>query len=59
MNQKVEVQAVEDMFDAFGNSVKLKAVKKTLSRAELRDKERKRKLLAKQGITMAEDSDDE
>ncbi len=44
------------MFDAFGNSVKLKAVKKEQSRAEQRDEERKRKLLAKQGIKMA-DSD--
>ena len=39
------------------NSAKLKAVKKELTRAEQRDKERKRKLLAKQGITMA-DSDE-
>jgi hypothetical protein len=42
------------MFDAFGNSVKLKTVKKELSRAEQRDKERKYELLAKQGIKMAE-----
>ncbi len=42
------------MFDVFGNSVKLNTVKKELSRPEQRDKERKRKLLAKQGIKMAE-----
>jgi hypothetical protein len=36
------------------NIVKLRTVKKELSRAEQRDKERKRKLLAKQGIKMAE-----
>jgi hypothetical protein len=40
------------MFDAFGNSVKLKTVKKELSRTEKYDKERKRKLLAKQGIKL-------
>jgi hypothetical protein len=35
-------------------------VRKELSHAEQRDKERKRKLLAKQGIKMAEpDEDDE
>jgi hypothetical protein len=33
------------------NNSKLITVKKELSRAEQRDKERKRKLLAKQGIT--------
>ncbi len=40
------------------NSVKLKAVKE-LSRAEQRDKERKRKLLAKQGIKMADSDEDD
>jgi elongation factor 3 len=59
MNQKVEVQAVDEMFDKFGNSVKLKTVKKELSRAELRDKERKRKLLAKQGIIMVDSEEDD
>jgi hypothetical protein len=59
MNQKVEVQAIDEMFDAFGNSVKLKTVKKELSRAEQRDKERKRKLLAKQGIKMADSDEDD
>jgi len=59
MNQKVEVVAIDTMVDAFGNSVKLKAVKKELSRAEQRDKERKRKLLAKQGIKMADSDEDD
>ena len=59
MNQKVEVQAVDEMFDAFGNSVKLKTMKKELSRAELREKQRKRKLLEKQGIFVADDEDDD
>ena len=59
MNQKVEVQAIDEMFDAFGNSVKLKTVKKELSRAEQRDKERKRKLLAEQGIKMADSDEDD
>ncbi len=54
MNQKVEVQAIDEMFGGQQqHSVKLKTVKKELSRAEQRDKERKRKLLAKQGIKMA------
>ncbi len=59
MNQKLEVQAIDEMFDAFGNSVKLKTVKKELSHAEQRDKERKRKLLAKQGIRMADSDEDD
>ncbi len=41
------------------NSVKLKTVKKELSRAEQRDKERERKLLAKQGIKMADSDEDD
>ncbi len=59
MNQKVEVQALDEMFDAFGNSVKLKTVKKELSCAEQRDKERKHKLLAKQGIKMTHSDEDD
>ncbi len=41
------------------NSVKLKAVKKKLSCAEQRDKVRKRKLLAKQGIKMKDSDEDD
>jgi len=59
MNQKVEVQVVEDMVDAFGNSIKLKAVKKELTRAQLKDRERKKKLLAKQGVKMDDDDDED
>jgi elongation factor 3 len=59
MAQKVEVQAVDEMVDAFGNSVKLKTAKKELSRAEQRDKERKKKLLAKQGIKMVDSDEDD
>ena len=59
MNQKVEVQALDEMFDAFGNSVKLKAVKKELSRSELREKERKKKLMAKAGIRIEDDDEDD
>jgi len=59
MAQKVEVQAVEDMVDAFGNSIKLKAVKKELTRAQLKDRERKKKLLAKQGVKCDDDDDED
>jgi len=58
MNQKVEHQAIEDMVDSFGNVVKVKAAKKELSRAEKKDKERKRKLMLKQGLKV-EDSDED
>jgi hypothetical protein len=41
------------------NSVKLRTMKNELSHAEQRDKERKRKLLAKQGIKMADSDEDD
>ncbi len=59
MNQKVEFQAFDEMFDAFVNSVKLKAVKKELSRTKQRGKERKRKLVAMQGIKIATSNKDD
>ncbi len=31
MNQKVEVQAIDEMFDAFGNSVKLKTEERAVA----------------------------
>jgi len=57
MSQKIEHKAIDEMVDSFGNVVKIK-VKKQLSRAQLKDKERKKKFMAKQGIHI-EDSDDD
>ena len=57
--EKIEWKQEEEMKDAFGNVTKVKAAKKDkLSRKEQREKDRKKKLAAKNGVAI-EDSEEE
>jgi elongation factor 3 len=57
-NEKVEIKSVTEMTDAFGNTVKIKAAKKKLSRKEKKAKERLKKMREKRGDAVSDDEDD-
>ena len=56
---KVEFVAMEEMTDASGNTVKLKAGSTEMSKKDLKAKQRRRALQIKNGEPVSTDSDDE
>ena len=58
-NEKVEIKQLDEMTDAFGNTVKVAKDKKKLSRKEMKQKARLKKLRKKRGDVISDDSDDD
>ena len=58
-NEKVEIKQLDEMTDAFGNTVKVAKDKKKLSRKEQKQKVRLKKLRKKRGDVISDDSDDD
>eukprot|EP00897_Mesotaenium_endlicherianum_P000244 jgi/Mesen1/1021/ME000121S00097 len=58
IREKIDLKFEDTMIDALGNTVKIKAPKKKLSRKEMKVKEKERKARRDRGEVVSEDEDD-
>eukprot|EP00854_Cymbomonas_tetramitiformis_P023429 gene23429-28363_t len=59
MNEKQEVQQIDEMVDGFGNTVKVKAPKKQLSRQEKKKRAKIRAAKIKRGEAVSDEDDED